>query len=413
MKEKLNYLDFKEACKTSLELVNPILKTEIIYLMNSLGRVISKDIVCVKNLPSFNNSAMDGFAIRFSDTGKNLKIKDTIFAGDKKDFEALEENECFKIMTGAKTPRDIDTIIPVECCKKLSDNSVIIPKNIKKGANLRLKGEELKQGEIIIKKGEAITSSHIALLASQGITQIEVFRKLKIAVLSTGNELKEPWEKADEEEIYNCNAFAIISQLKEKDFESTYCGVIPDSLEKSVIFIKNLSDFDIIITSGGISMGDADFIAQAFLKCGLDIAYHGINLKPGRAMMMGTLNSSLVLSLPGNPLAAMINCYLFVIPILKKLQGEIAFYHDFTVVINKKCFKVKESRTEAVLGKVENGEFIVTRDNKYGSGMISAVYESNSLMVSEGNSSSIKENDNIKILYFSGRFTNKKVNFLN
>ncbi|RBQ29288.1 molybdopterin molybdotransferase MoeA [Aliarcobacter vitoriensis] len=413
MKERLNYLDFKEACKTSLELVNSTNKTEIIDFIYSLGRVASKDIVCVKNLPSFNNSAMDGFAIKYSDAGKTLRIKDTIFAGDKREFESLEENECYKIMTGAKTPSDIDTIVPIEFCENVLKDSVTIPQNIKKGANLRLKGEELKQGDIIIKKGEKINSSHIALFSSQGLTQIDVFKKIKIAILSTGNELKEPWEKADDEEIYNCNAFAIDAQLKEKNFESTYCGVIPDSLEKSIEFIKNLRDFDIIVTSGGISMGDADFVAQAFLKCGLKIAYHGVNLKPGRAMMMGTLNHSLVISLPGNPLAAMINCYLFVIPILKKFQGEIAFYHDFTFALNKKEFNVKQNRTEAVLGKIVNGEFIVTRDNKYGSGMISAVFESNSLVVSSGNSETIKDNCNIKILEFNGKYISKKVDFIN
>jgi len=413
MKKNLKYLDFKEAYKISLELVCPTKKTEIVYLMNSLGRVLSKDIVCIKNLPSFNNSAMDGFAIKSSDIGKTLYIKDTIFAGDKKKLEALGQNECYKIMTGAKTPDDIDTIVPFELCENITSNSVTIPKNIKKGANLRLKGEELKVGEVIIQKGEKISFSHIALLASQGITQIEVFRKLRIGILSTGNELKEPWKKASDEEIYNCNAFTIISQLKEQDFESFYCGVIPDSLEKSIEFIKNLSDFDLIITSGGISSGDADFVAQAFLKCGLDIAYHGVNLKPGKAMMMGTLNDSLVICLPGNPLAAMINCYLFVIPILKKFQGETAFYHDFIVALNKKEFNVKENRTEAVLGKIINGEFSVTKNNKYGSGMISAIYESDSLVVFSGNNTNIKNGNSIKLLEFGGKFTQDKIDFIN
>jgi len=413
MKKNLKYLDFKEAYKISLELVKPTKKTEIIYLMNSLGRVISKDIVCIKNLPSFNNSAMDGFAIKYSDIGKTLYIKDTIFAGDKRNFKPLEKNECYKIMTGAKAPNDIDTIIPVELCENITNNSVTTPKNIKKGANLRLKGEELSLGEIIIKKGEKINSSYIALLSSQGITQIEVFRKLRVAILSTGNELKEPWEKASDEDIYNCNAFAIISQLKEQNFESFYCGVIPDSLEKSIEFIKNLSDFDIIITSGGISAGDADFVAQAFLECGLNVAYHGVNLKPGKAMMMGALNNSLVISLPGNPLAAMINCYLFVVPMLKKFQGEMAFYHDFTLALNKKEFKVKENRTEAVLGKNINTEFIVTNDNKYGSGMISVICESNSLVVFSGNDTNIKARTYIKVLEFNGKFIQDETDFVN
>lgn len=130
-------------------------------------------------------------------------------------------------------------------------------------------------------------------------------------------------------------------------------------------------------------------------------------------MMLGKLNKSIVLSLPGNPLAAVINAYIFLLPIAKKLQGETDFYHDFTICKNKKSFRVKDGRVEAVLGRVINGVFEVTRDNKYGSGMISAVYESNSIMLSLGNRNEIKENEDIKVIEFSRRFNSKKVDFLN
>ena len=256
MSEKLNYLDFKEAVEKSLNLAVPTVFSEIIPISNALGRVIAKDIICVKNLPSFNNSAMDGFAFKFSDAGKTLNISKVIFAGDKgeKVKESLLNNECYKIMTGAKVPSDVDTIVPIENCFDLTSSSVKIPADIKKGSNLRLKGEEQKEGNVLFKKGEEINSSHIALLASQGLVMIEVFKKISLAVLSTGNEIKEPWENADEEEIYNCNSFALISQLKEKGFDATYCGVIPDSLEESKQYIKALKNYDVIITSGGISM---------------------------------------------------------------------------------------------------------------------------------------------------------------
>ncbi|RXJ96035.1 molybdopterin molybdenumtransferase MoeA [Arcobacter sp. AHV-9/2010] len=413
MKKSLTYLNFDEACKKSLEIVNSISKREVAYTFDSLGKVVSKDIVCKKNLPSFNNSAMDGVACRVEDSGKVLKIVDTIFAGDKRDFKDLNLGECYKIMTGAKVPSCIEVIIPIENCIQIDSFSVEVPKNLKLNSNIRFKGEELKEGDVIIEKGEKINSSSIALLASQGINAIEVYRKIKIAVISTGNELKEPWENASEDEIYNCNASSIIALLKENSFDATYCGVVPDSFEKSVDFIKSLEDFDLIITSGGISMGEADFLAEAFFKCGLDIAYHGVNLKPGRAMMLGKLNKSIVLSLPGNPLAAVINAYIFLLPIAKKLQGERDFYHDFIICKNKKAFRVKDGRVEAVLGRVTNGVFEVTKDNKYGSGMISAVYESNSIMLSLGNRSEIKENEDIKVLEFSRRFNSKKVDFLN
>ena len=415
MYKKLNYLDFEIARQISLDLVNQIKFKEIIPLNNAIGRVLSKDIICVKNLPAFNNSAMDGFAIKFSDAGKTLSINKVIFAGDKgKKVEPnLKKDECYKIMTGAKVPSDADTIIPIENCFDVTQNSVRIPLEIKKGVNLRLKGEEQRQGNVILKKGEKITSSFITLLASQGLVMVEVYKKISIAVLSTGNEIKEPWESADEEEIYNCNSYALISLLKEKDFDATYCGVIPDNLEESKAFIKNLKNYDVIISTGGISMGDADFVGEAFLQNGLEVAFHGVNIKPGRPIMMGKMNKTVVICLPGNPLTAMVNIYLFVIPMLKKLQGENSVNHGFTQAINQTQFKTKSGRVNVVLGRVQNGQFFVTRNNKYGSGMITVLYESNAILVTNEETSIINQNQEVKLLEFNGKFFEENVDILN
>jgi molybdopterin molybdotransferase len=415
MNEKLNFLDFEEAFKKSLKLANKISRVEIVPLSSSLGRILSKDIICRKNLPSFDNSAMDGFAIRFEDAGKTLKINKVIFAGDKNEKvkESLQNNECYKIMTGAKVPSDADTIIPIENCTEMTQESVKIPQDIKKGANLRLKGEEQKEGNILFSKGEEINSSHITLLASQGIVMIEVFKKITIAILSTGNEIKEPWENADEEEIYNCNSFALISQLKEKGFDATYCGLVPDNLEKSKDYISKLKNYDVIITTGGISMGDADFVGEAFLQNGLETSFHGVNIKPGRPIMMGKMANSVVICLPGNPLTAMVNIYLFVIPMLKKLQGANEYYHDISKAKNETEFKTKKGRVNIVLGTIKNAKFDVTRNNKYGSGMITALYESNSILVTDDSTSLISENQDIKVIEFNKKLQNKQINIFN
>ncbi|PRM90351.1 molybdopterin molybdenumtransferase MoeA [Aliarcobacter cryaerophilus] len=415
MFEKLNYLDFNEAIKKSLELSNTTLNSEIIPIAFSLNKVASKDILCVKNLPAFDNSAMDGFAFKSSDVGKTLKIKRAIFAGDKdtNSDELLGKLECYKIMTGAKVPKDADTIIAIENCLNVTQDSITVPDDIKKGSNLRLEAEELKVADVLIKKGEKINSSHIALLASQGVVMVEVYKQISIAVLSTGNELKEPWQTASNEEIYNCNSFAIIAQLNEKGFNATYCGVIPDDLEKSTNFINSLKKYDVIITSGGISMGDADFVADAFLKNGLEVAFHGVNVKPGRPMMMGKMDNSLVICMPGNPLTAMVNINLFVIPMLKKLQGENAFYHGYIKAINQSSFKTKKGRVNIVLGRVQNGNFYVTDNNNYGSGMITALYKSNSILVTNASTSNIELNQDVKILDLNGIYFEDSTDILN
>lgn len=415
MHQELNYLDFEIAKKRSLDLVSAIAYKEIIPIKDAIGKVLSSDVLCVKNLPSFNNSAMDGFAIKYDDAGKTLSINKIIYAGDKGENvkESLRDNECYKIMTGAKVPADVDTIIPIENCSEITFESVKIPLDIKKGSNLRLKGEELKKGSIMLRKGEKITSSHITLLASQGLVMVEVYRNISIAVLSSGNEIKEPWQSADEEEIFNCNSYGIISLLKEKNFDATYCGVIPDNLEESKIFIKNLKNYDVIITTGGISMGDADFVGEAFLQNGLDVAFHGVNIKPGRPIMMGKIDNTVVICLPGNPLTAIVNIYLFVIPMLKKLQGEISLNYGFIKAINKKEFKTKKGRVNVILGKFENGNFYVTRDNRYGSGMITVLYESNAILVTKEDTSQISLNQDVKILRFNTDYFEDDINILN
>jgi len=415
MTKQLNYEDFCEARKKSLNLVTKTNLTEIVSLWDALNRVLSKDIVCIKNLPSFNNSAMDGFAIKFEDAGKTLTINKTIFAGDCKESveESLNSGECYKIMTGAKVPADADTIIPIENCFDVTKTSVRIPDDVKKGSNLRLKGEEQQLGNIMFKTGEVLNSSHIILLASQGIMTVEVYKKLSIAIVSTGNELKEPWQISNDEEIYNCNSFGLISLLKQIGFDATYGGVIPDNLQHSIEFINSLKNYDVIITTGGISLGEADFVEEAFLSNGLDVLFHGVNVKPGRPIMIGKMDKTIVMSLAGNPLAAMINMYLFVLPVLNKYQGSDYIYHDVVKATNQKEFKTKAGRVNLVLGSLTQGNFTVTRNNKYGSGMITALYESNSILVSEKNTSKIEVGQEVFVIKFENKLIKNTVNIFN
>ncbi len=415
MSNKLIYLDFCEAIKKSLESVSSTKLTQKLPILDSLNKVLAQDIICKKNLPSFNNSAMDGFAIRYEDIGKTLNVKRVIYAGDKdeKITPDLFENECYKIMTGAQVPADVDTIVPIENCIDVTNETVTIPMNVKQGSNLRFKGEEQKEGNVLLKKGEQIDSSHITLLASQGIVMVEVYKDISIVVLSTGDELKEPWENSDEDEIYNCNSYAIISLLKQSGFNATYGGVIPDNLDKSIEYISNLKNYDAIITTGGISMGDADFVAQAFMQNGLEPIFHGVNLKPGRPIMMGKMDKTTVLSLPGNPLTAMVSTHLFAINVLKKIQGGKSFYHDIVKAENQIEFKTKSGRVNVVLGYYENGKFSVTRQNKYGSGMITALYESNALLVSSSNTSYIEQDKVVKVILFNSKLLSEQIDILN
>ncbi|EDZ62213.1 molybdopterin biosynthesis protein MoeA [Sulfurimonas gotlandica GD1] len=406
------YLDFKDAVASSLGIAEVTTLEETVHIGDSIGRVLAQKVICVKNLPSFNNSAMDGFAIKATDAGKRLKVLKTILAGDSVEA-TLSAGECYKIMTGAKVPSDADTIIPIEDVLDYENSEVTIKENVVKNSCLRFKGEEKALGDVLFDKGEVITSGMVALLASQGITMLSLYKKLNIAVVSTGNELKEPWEIASDDEIYNCNSYAIISLLKEKGFNATYTGVVPDSLEKSVEFVNGLKSYDLIITTGGISMGDADYMAEAFERNGLEIAFHGVNIKPGRPIMMGKMDNTFVMCLPGNPLTAMVNMHLFAFPVLNKLQGSLKVFHDVDIATNVKAFKTKSGRVNVVLGSYADGKYCVTQNNKYGSGMISVIDASNCILVTDESCESISEEDSVKIIKFNCLYSKDQIDLFN
>ncbi len=395
----LDKISYKEAFFRCIDNVKPTDLYKNIYVENALGEFLAEDIVAKRDAPVFSNSAMDGFGFKKSDNTK-LKVIKTIYAGDKyEDFE-IKNDECVRIMTGAKVPNGIDTVIPIEKCIEVTDEYVVIPE-IKKGANIRLKGEEIKKGEVLVKKGEEITPEIIALFSSQGIVNVKVFVKPKVAILSTGNELKEPFEEADADEIYNVNSHSIKGLLEKNGFNADLIGIIPDTLEKTVEFIQNLKNkYDVIVTTGGISFGDADFIYEAFVKNGLKSFFRGIMVKPGRPTMIGVMENTFVFALPGNPLSSYLNAFALLIPTLRKLSGAGKYFYNFVYAKNKTEFKTNPKKDHTILGKFECGEWEVYKNYKYGSGMVSALSNSNSLVIL-GNKEIVKEGEILKVIPFN------------
>ena len=396
---KLDILSFKEAGELAQQACKQIETTQSVLLNALANRVLAEDIIVQKNLPSFDNSAMDGFAFKYEERDQILYIKSTIFAGETPKAQ-LAQGECYKIMTGAQVPSDANTIVPIENCPLVTETHVRIPENIRKGNAFRAKGEEQKEGEVLFQKGTLITPAHIALLSAQGIMAVKVYQRVQIAVLSTGNEIKEPWEKASEDEIYNANAFAITSLLEKYGFHPTYIGALPDDLEATVSLIQTLHTYDVIITTGGISMGEADFLEEAFMKNGLTPLFHGVNVKPGRPTMMGTMGNTFVMAMPGNPLTCMVNILMLSLPILYKMQGNKTYHHPYIFAKNKHTFTMKAGKDNMVLGKVENGIFHVTRNNKYGSGMLTPIVESNAIALFDKEISKVEEETFIKVILF-------------
>lgn len=406
------YIDYKDAISEGLKYAKTLEKFEKVPLSDCLNRILFTDIKCIKNIPSYDNSAMDGFAFNGDDIGKKLIVKGVILAGDTNIY-TIKSNEAYKIMTGAKVPNGADTIIPIENAKSFDEDYVVLPDDIKRGSHYRSKGEDYALESGIFKKGQKINATMVSLLATQGLSVIDVYVLPKIAVLSTGSELREPWDNASEDEIYNSNSSGIIAILAEHNFNASYIGVVPDNLEDTTSFFDSLKSYDIIISTGGISVGDADFVGEAFLKNGLEVIFHGVNVKPGRPTMMGKMGDTFVMAMPGNPLTALINTSLLSIPLIYKISGAIQYHHNFVYAKNTKAFKTKKGRANIVLGLLEDGEFTAFNKNKYGSGMFSPVANSNSVVITLGDVDGVDDDKIIKVIPFDLKLLEKESNVFN
>jgi molybdopterin molybdotransferase len=390
-------LDFQDALSKLLNEIEPKNRIKILPLSKACGKVLFEDATALRDMPPYNNSALDGYAVRYEDRGKKLHINPTtIFAGVTTN-ERLQEGECYKIMTGAKIPLGADTIARFEDVETEGD-FVYIPENIKQNDGFRVKGEELQKGTPIIKKGVRLNPSHIALLAAQGISHIKTKSMLKISVLSSGNELKEPYENATNDQFYNVNSYAIIALLKQFGFEADYGGIIPDDLQKTTQFFSDMKEYDAVISSGGVSVGEADFIKEALDKNGFEAVFTSVNLKPGKPTTCGVMDKTIVLCMPGNPLSAILNTFLFAIPCLKKMQGETEFSHKSLQVQNAESFKIKDARANVVLGKLVEGRFYVTNGGKINSGMIEPLSRSDAISII-GKGRTLVEKDEILEVY--------------
>jgi molybdopterin molybdotransferase len=296
------------------------LKFEIITIEDAQNRICAEEIIATSSLPKFDNSAMDGYAIIYNDKNKELEIIDTIFAGDD-NKTILKENTCIKIMTGARVPKNTTAIIPKEDTETINDKNIKILENVKEFQHIRFIGEDIKTDEKLIDIGDELNFAKITLLASQGISHIKVYKKPKIVVFASGEELKLHYERIEDHQIYNSNTPSLIARAKELGCDVTFIGQAKDTIQDIKRLVLNSLDADLIITSGGVSVGDADFTKDAFNELNFDTLIDGIKIKPGKPTIFGKIDNTFILNLPGNPLASALIFELFGKIIIQKLLG--------------------------------------------------------------------------------------------
>ncbi|TVT76509.1 MAG: molybdopterin molybdotransferase MoeA [Denitromonas halophila] len=314
-------LDVEEARALIHASLAPVQGWEQVAIRDALGRVLAQDVIAPHNVPAHDNSAMDGYAIRTDDctTGASLSIVGTAFAGNA--FSGIVgPSQAVRIMTGAMVPRGADCIVPQEDVQ--ADNTKVqIPAGRKPGQNVRRAGEDLALGEPALSAGKRIGPAELGLIASLGIAEVTVYRRLRVAFFSTGDEVASIGKPLAPGQIYDSNRYTLYGVLTRLGCDILDMGVIPDHPEAlEAAFHDAATAADVILTSGGVSVGEADFIKEMVNRLG-EVAFWKINIKPGRPMAFGKLDTTWLFGLPGNPVAVMVTFYQFVQDALLALMG--------------------------------------------------------------------------------------------
>ncbi|MDR2639415.1 MAG: molybdopterin molybdotransferase MoeA [Helicobacteraceae bacterium] len=387
-----------EALALLLSKIEPNAQSESVALFSCAGRALAEDITARRALPPFDNSAMDGYAIKLADAGAIARVTDTVFAGSAP-AKAVGKGEAIKIMTGAGVPEGAEAIVMIEHIEIVGENLIKLPSAIAPNQHIRLAGEEFGAGVKLLRAGERLNAVKTALLASQGIMSASVYKRLKIAVISSGDELVEPWQTPAPFQIFNSNAAAIALSLEEAGFETSYEGLGGDDPALLAQMIqKALAANDALVVTGGVSAGDADYSRRVFESLNAEIFFHGLNFKPGKPTMAGRVFGKPFFALPGNPMSALANLYMLALPAFRKLQGDLAVYSDFCVAENAEPFEIKGDRDTAFLGVLKSGRWRITRGGKYGSGMLLPLAKSDSFAIFSKSVREVKAGEAIKVI---------------
>ncbi|HTX89020.1 MAG TPA: gephyrin-like molybdotransferase Glp [Bacteroidales bacterium] len=329
--------------------------TEKVPLDACFDRFLAADIFSDTDLPPFHKAAVDGFAIRREDLSRELEVIETIPAGKTPEMN-IGEGQCSRIMTGAMVPHGADCILMVEDTET-GDHGKIRFTRDKTADNIAFRGEDIKAGDKVLEAGTRLAPQHLAVLAAAGVGEVPVTKKIKAAILSTGDELTEPWEKPGSSKIRNTNAAQLVAQVIRAGGIPDYCGIARDEPEHlSQKITAALEKNDVLLITGGVSMGDLDFVPGVFRDLGIRILFHNVSIRPGKPVLFGRNNDRFIFGLPGNPVSSFVLFEVLVRPFLVKAMGGRTKEPELRLPLGDDFHRRDSSRKAFIPVKILRGE---------------------------------------------------------
>lgn len=351
-------------------------EVETVTIERSLGRILAQDVVSGINMPPFDKSAMDGFAISSKDDSEKFTIVEVIPAG-RVPKKKISRGECAKIMTGAMLPEGTDRVVKIEVTEEKNGFMFITDED--KALNVCLRGEDIQPGDKVLDAGSKIRSAEVGIIASMGMNSVEVYKKPLVGILTTGSEIVEPGKKLKAGQIYNSNSHSLSAQISAMGAEVKYGGILSDDQK---IIGKKIEDFlsstDMVLITGGVSMGEYDFVPQILEYLGVTLHFEKIAIKPGKPTVFGTRNKKIVFGLPGNPVSTFVIFEVFVKPLLYRLLG-----HNFAPLylkgVMQQDIRRKKSIRLAFIPVIYN-EGKISAISYHGSAHFNALSRANALL---------------------------------
>jgi len=395
------------------EALQVVEQTEQVDLFNAIGRVLSVDVVSPVDVPGYTNSAMDGFAINAASiptAGETtLKIVGTAWAG--KVFDAQVGNgQAVRIFTGAQMPTGTDTVVIQEHVA-VNDDLVTIDSDVQANKNVRLAGEDVQKDQCVLTAGTPLNAAEVGMLASLGINTVSVYRRLRVAFFTTGDELcaleTHAGQPLEAGMLFDSNRYLIHAMLTELNVDVVDLGIVRDNAEDTRKAMREAArSADVVLTSGGVSAGDADFVTQVFHELG-EVNFWKLAMRPGRPLAFGHVEHAFFFGLPGNPVAVMVTFLQFVQPAIKQMMG-LKETAPYTIkAISQSSLRKSPGRVEfqrGVLGNDNDGGLIVTSTGKQGAGRISSMSAANCLIVIAADVASVSPGDTVEVQPFRGLF---------